>query len=379
MKPRDSDYTIIAEASSVSEASSGIGRYLPTPEHPSVPDKPWHKRATIADVAQMCGCSITTVSHVVNHVSRARVSKVLRERVEEAARQLNYQPSRLGKGLASRKTMMIAFVTDFLRATLYPIELARSEIQFGIQSVLRPTKYDLALVQRHKSASLAQSGGVDGAIMLNALSMDEIQPFIDSAIPLVVMEPTIPMPVPTVGIDEAGTMRLAVEHLIGLGHTGIGCLGLEPAPTGLGSRTRSYQETMARHGLRAITSLLFHQQDDQEPEAKVKSCLEAVRRRSVTAIACMTDGLAFRVASLLRSEGIMIPRDVSVVGIDGSLTSQICVPPLTTVYNPLLERGSRAAEMLLGCIENPRRPVEHITFGVSLIRRESSGPPASGN
>lgn len=358
--------------SNVSDASGG---YVATPDYKAPPDVRSAKPVTIADVAEKCGCSITTVSQVINRVSGARISKALRKRVENIAQELNYQPNRMGRALASRRTMIVALVTDFQRA-VFPIEVAQLEIISGIQAVLRPTEYDLALIHRHKGAAIARSRGVDGVILLSPESMEEVQPFIDSNTALVVLEAAVPMPVATVGIDEAQAVRLAIEHLIGLGHRRIGYFGIESSPSCMGIRSRSYHETMAAHGLEVVQSLLFHLDDLEE---KLESCPEAVRRDSITGIVCMTDGLAVKVMNRLRREGILAPRDVSVVGIDGSVTSQISIPPLTTIYNPLLERSSRAAEMLLGRIEDPRRPVEHITFGVSLIRRESSGPPASGD
>ena len=329
------------------------------------------KPVSIVDVARACKCSITTVSQVMNGVAKARISKQTRDRVQGILRRLNYSPNRMARALASRKTWTVALVSDY--DSQYPIAMAQLEIIAGIQSVLASTHYDLTLVHRHKGAAAARSRGFDGAILLSPRDMEELQPFIDSGIPAIVMEPGFPVPVPSVGIDEAQAVRLQVEHLADLGHRRIGYFGISKSPSSMRLRAEGYRRVMAELGLEPMESLFFH-----EPEAVFQglaSMPEAIRRDGITAVAFMSDSLAIRALSILQTAGLRVPQEVSVVGIDGSLASQVSLPPLTTVYNAVLERSKRAADMLLARMKNADLPVEHITFGVSLVMRSSTAAP----
>lgn len=336
--------------------------------------RPRPGQATIADVAKASKCSITTVSHVMNRVPGARVSDKTRQRVEESSKKLGYRPHRIGRALASRKSMMIGLVVNYSESLCFPLERSHMDITAGIQSVLGNEEYDLVLIHRHKAASWADGRGVDGAILLSITSNDEIEPFIMQGIPVVVMEPNAPMPVPTVGIDEAGAVYQAIDHLTKLGHRKIAFIGHRTHPSCMGLRTIAYHRIMNEHGLEPMNHLLFT--EDPESLSNVLQLLpQTVKTQGITAILGITDGVAVRAMNSLQKAGVAVPDDVSLMGIDGNVTSQVSMPPLTTIYNPLLERGRRAAEMLLDHIRRQNLPTVHVNFATSLVCRESTAPP----
>jgi LacI family transcriptional regulator len=328
---------------------------------------------TIADVARASACSITTVSHVINEVSSARVSADTRKRVRDSIQKLGYRPNRMGRALANRRTMMIGLVADY-EAGDFPLETARMEIISGIQSVLNNSDFDLVLIHPQKAASWARSRGVDGAIVVSPLKLDDVKIFTDSGITVVAMEPATRLPVSTVGADEFYAVRQALEHLIELGHQRIAFIGPVKHPSCMGLRTEAYRQIMREHNLPPMDDLLFSE-DSSNLMPLLDSVPEIVKARRITGILAMTDGLAVRAMNRMRKEGMVAPQDISIIGIDGTLMSNVSIPPLSTVRNPLHERGRRAAEMLLKQIQNPHLPIEHIVFAVSLIRRESTGTP----
>jgi DNA-binding LacI/PurR family transcriptional regulator len=326
----------------------------------------------IADVARASKCSITTVSHVMNRIVHARVSNETRMRVEQAVRELGYQPNRMGRALASSKTMLIGLVTDYGPGD-FPNETSQLEIIAGVQSVLCDAEYDLVLIHRQKSESWARSSGVDGAILLSPRSNADISIFTASGLPIVVMEPSFRVGVSSVGVDEAYAVGQALEHLIELGHRRIAFIGPKSDTSCMGLRTEAYFSIMREHGLEPMNELLFG--DDPSILCQLLDAVpEIVRAEGITGILAMTDGLGIRAMNRLRLASIIAPRDISIIGIDGTVASQISIPPLSTVRNPVQERGERAAHMLMGLIRNPRQPVEHVVFAVSLIRRESTAP-----
>ena len=178
--------------------------------------------------------------------------------------------------------------------------------------------------------------------------------------------------VPMVGSNHRDTGRLAVEHLVGLGHASIGTV------TGLfrrrvtRSRLHGYEDALRAAGLEPSEDLVS--EGDWTPHGgAAATTLLLERSPGLTAIFVHSDMMAIGVLSALWRTGRRVPADVAVVSCDDIPFAEYLTPPLTTVRVPLAETGRQAVELLLRSIAGEPVPERTPLLPVELIVRDSCG------
>ncbi|MGQ4646069.1 substrate-binding domain-containing protein [Lyngbya aestuarii] len=177
----------------------------------------------------------------------------------------------------------------------------------------------------------------------------------------------------SVAIDDYLGARLAVEHLISLGHTRIGYLGV-------GDRSKSNQQRLAGYCL-ALSAVALPQMIDwvainEQDNIRASDVNTGQRMVSklvstgVTGIVCYNDMVAVGALLACHELGISVPQDLSIVGFDGIALSGYVTPPLTTVCQPMLEIGRCAMQMLLDLLAE--KTVEDRVLKPFLVKRSSS-------
>lgn len=217
---------------------------------------------------------------------------------------------------------------------------------------------------------------VDGVIALNVRD--------DEAELEVLGRPDIPVvavgtPVPgrsLVRIDDVATARVATEHLIGLGHTRIAFVGPLPddnaqtlAPR---QRLQGFRETVSDH--RIYFPAHFMIDAGWTALSASRAVIELLQSTDrPTAVMTPSDEVAMGVLHTARRLGLRIPRDLSVIGIDGHVFSEVM--ELTTVRQDLQAQGELAAEMLVQRIRNPTIPAATVTSPTELVLRGTTCSP----
>jgi LacI family transcriptional regulator len=171
--------------------------------------------------------------------------------------------------------------------------------------------------------------------------------------------------------DHAGT-RLAVEHLISLGHSRIVHVGGPEDVSSTVNRLETFEKTLEAHGLTGGHGLADRQ--IEEEGHKVTSALLATYP-DATAVVAANDRLALGAIDAIRDTGRACPDDVSVVGFNDMPYSDRFSPPLTTVRISQYRLGSLAARLLLETIADPARPAQTQMVEPELIVRGSTAPP----
>lgn len=334
------------------------------------------RSARIFEVARSAGVSIATVSRVAN--GTARVRPRTEARVRAAMVRLGYRPHLLARGLAARRSQTIGLlITDILdpyfaeivRGAQESAESAGYVVLLGDASVHTATG-DL-LVKRLLERR------VDGLIVASSRTTDDYARQLRSEdIPAVCINGPLGQFPHAVQIDQRAGVRLALDHLAGLGHRRIAHL---TGPTGVPTRAERLAEfRSALRDLRlsydpalvvtGITSI---------DESRAATSRLLAMPDPPTAIFAYNDRWAIGAYQAIRSAGLRIGADVSVVGFDDIVMTEWVEPALTTVGQPRIEMGRIAVELLLGVLAGePAR--ELVTVEPRLVVRGSTARVRAG-
>jgi len=341
---------------------------------------------TIHDVARRAGCSIASVSRVLN--GSAATSPALEARVRTAIAELHYHPSALGRGLKTKVTRTIgllvpSFTNPVFAASLAGVEQAARAM--GHDIVLAASDYDPRREPEAVAALIARD--VEGLILTVADAA--ASPLLDTldrdGPPYVLLYNELSGPGrAAVSVDNAAATAELVNRLIALGHRRIAFVA---GRFGASDRSRlrylGYCRALLAAGLEPlpVTEVEFLGDEAAFDQGLADLLRHAPRP---TAFACSNDLLAIAVMAALRRAGLSVPEDASVTGFDGIAIGRQIMPGLATIEQPTHEMGRAALDFLFEIREGRAVPATRRlphTFrpGASLDRApaEAAGPPAA--
>ncbi|HXW55444.1 MAG TPA: LacI family DNA-binding transcriptional regulator [Candidatus Cybelea sp.] len=332
---------------------------------------------TLKIVAKSVGLTAGTVSAVLNDSPAARsVPEHTKNRILEAARELNYKPNYLARALRVKRTYTIGVIASEIG------DPYGSTVISGIEDYLRRHNYFfLIVVHRHERrifeshSQLLLERGVEGFITID-MSIPQPLP-----LPAVAVAGHQPLEgVTNINLDHRTAALLALQHLMELGHRDIAFMKGPAASSDAEDRWKSIVDVAGELGL-AIQPELTVQLDDptglaaRAPEYSYPFAKELLRRnRRFTALFAYNDNSAIAAMRVIQDAGLRIPEEVSVVGFDDIQAAAYTSPTLTTVRQPLAKMGEIAARTLLERIEERGEYVPEIAIEPELVRRESTAP-----
>jgi DNA-binding LacI/PurR family transcriptional regulator len=299
---------------------------------------------------------VATVSRALRGLPN--VSRDTRTRVLTAADELGYAASPLASGLATGRMRAVGVVLPYVGGWFF------AEVVRGIEQALRRHGYDLVLhvlADEHRRreffASLPVRRRVD-AILVVALELDDAEAEVLRSLGL----PLAWVGEPVEGghgelVDDVAAARVAVEHLLGLGHRRIASVGGDTRTSGSARRrAEGYRQALTAAGL--TPEPRWELDGGFTPEGARAAVLDLMRAAGErpTALFCHSDEMAFGALGAVRELGLHCPRDVSVVGLDGHELAGTF--GLTTVAQPVLELGEQAARWLVAHLADADSPEE---------------------
>ncbi|WP_149181969.1 LacI family DNA-binding transcriptional regulator [Streptomyces sp. TRM49041] len=335
---------------------------------------------SITDVAKASGVSASTVSRALR--GQPGVSEEVRAKIVHIAASLGYTASRNASGLASRRTLTVGVLTPFVGRWFF------GRVIESVEKKLSASGYDLLLYnvgsaearERFFTAMPARKR-VDALLSLLVLTEDEATSLRSLGVPLVSVVGGPRPGFATVGINDRAGARMAVRHLVNLGHRRIALIGTGPtAPmhwTTPIERRRAYMETLEEAGIP------FDPELEVDGEYTVAGGERAMIRlltavRPPTAVFAQSDEMAMGALRALRRLGLRVPEDMSLVGFDDHELAEVV--GLTTVAQPVAAQGAAAARILLDRISNPDADEpEFVELPVELVARETTGPLPSSS
>jgi DNA-binding LacI/PurR family transcriptional regulator len=343
---------------------------------------------TLATIARAMGVSRTTVSNAYNRPDQ--LSAELRARVLETAKRLGYHgPDPVARTLRRGRTGSIGIVFD--EALTYAFtDPAQVEFLQGVAGVCELQDSGLLLVPgalRASGHTVIGMALVDGFVIHSLAGGDpRIEAVEERGLPFVIVEGPPHPTAPSVGIDNRGGATAIIRHLLGLGHRRFGIISLPLSPGGpegpaSGSLQESarydvtrdrligYREALEAAGI-SWNGVPVDTRINRFRSGGLAAAAMLDRKEPPTAIVAMSDELALGALAAAAERGMDVPRDLSVVGFDDAPSARRGRPALTTVRQPLAEKGAAAARLLLGSGSSP----EHVVLATEPIVRDSSGP-----
>jgi LacI family transcriptional regulator len=337
-------------------------------------------KVTSKQVAERAGVSQTTVSFVLNRANNSSISEDTRQRVLQAARELNYVPDMTARALARGRSNNIALVISQPHPQIF-IDEYIPNLLTGLNQIIQPQGFRIIVEVIENNAAFADlilSKEVAGLVLnLRDPSDEELQSMVDfthEGVPIVSTEDWHPE-IHTVTVDVRAGVRQGVSHLIGLGHRRIACISY--APSGPGHRHEekridAYRQTLLDAGIQPEHDWLQHGAYDPETGYAAMQILLDLKPPP-SALFAMNDVMAFGAMAAIRNRGLSVPDGVAVVGYDGIRLAAFANPPLTTVQAPDIERGRRAGEMLIELMSGKKPRESQVKLATQLIVRESCG------
>jgi LacI family transcriptional regulator len=326
------------------------------------------KNITIQDIADQANVSISTVSRVLNRT--APVAEKTRQRVLSIISELGYKPNLFAQGLAGGQSKTIGVLTQLIGSPFYDVILR------GILKGIEDSDYSPLFADGSWNAdkdlialNMFIQRQVDGLILLNGHSPEDLLVEIAKEIPMIIVGRHIPdLKEQCLPFDDFEAAYKATQYLIEAGHRRIahitGLLNHQDAV----ERRDGYLKALKEAGIKPNPDLII-EGDFTEPSGVMAVEMLLMHSHIFSAIFTANDQMAYGARLALYRRGLRVPEDVSIVGFDDQAPSAYMLPPLTSIRRPPLEIGEAAGKALLNLMQG--KPVALPKFQSTLMIRES--------
>lgn len=324
---------------------------------------------TLYDVSRLSGVSSATVSRVFS--GSARVSDRIRQRVQDAARTLAYEPSHAARSLARRRTNTLGAIFPEIASGFYADVLA------GIDEVAAESGFDVlaAFVGRRRSRPelvkrLLRQGRVDALLLLNLDNTLDLKPESIDHLPIVLIDREINgSKLPALGMDNVGGAEAMIEHLFEQGHRRIAVLSGPAGNYDSEQRLLGCRLALNRLGVSLDERLLWSGGFTMTSGVEAAQDFLKSRLPLPDAVFCLNDAMAIGMMNEFQRAGISVPGDLAMAGYDN--VEAAAHLSLTSVACPMRLMGQVAARWAVELVTRNERPVGH-RLGVRLVVRNST-------
>lgn len=331
----------------------------------------------IKDVARLAGVSTATVSHVIN--STRFVTDETRRKVLDAIEQLNYSPNVHARNLASGRSSTIGLIISDVANPFFP-ELVKSiqerAIGHGYDVILSNTNYDPKRTATSVQRLIEQQvSGV--AVMTSEMDFDLIERLRAKKVAVVFLDLGEVGPhTSNIVVNYEKGIREGVEHLLALGHRRIAYISGPSHLKSAARRKAAFAKIMKKYQSSLHTTPLIFEGDFRTTGGQ-RAAVEILRLTPrPTAILSGNDLMAIGALRELKSAGLRVPQDISVIGFDDISFTVLADPQLTTILIPRAEIGASAVEALIHMIKAPDSMGQEFKVSTQLVVRESTGAAA---
>jgi LacI family transcriptional regulator len=332
-------------------------------------------QATLQRIAELVGVSVTTVSRVLSgQASRYRISNKTEAAVRDKAREFNFVPNQLARGLRLKKTMTIGLVIPDISNPFFSgiaRQVALGARRHGYSVILCDSQDQVEL--ESQSIDLLRSHHVDGIVLCPVgTASDHLAGLSQGRFPLVLVDRYFPdLPIPYVASDNLAGAREATAHLIEHGHRRIACLQGLPGTAPNELRLRGYREALSQYRLAADDALIVGD-SFSEQSGYIETKLLLKTRCDVTALLAFSNLIALGAIRALAEEKRRVPEDISLISFDDQPYAAYLATPITTVTQPYSEMGDVAVKLLFDQINSSQREASGgIHLPTSLVVRKS--------
>ena len=305
---------------------------------------------TIRDVAREAKVSITAASFALNGTGESKVSPHTRQRILEVAERLNYRKNAFGIALRKNRSNLIGVVFPTVNHGAISIYLQ------GMEEELTLYGYGMLLYSYNSEKDLEQKFNymldkrVDGILIFPESPRNtayyELYKKVSSQIPMVAFSGAYQTQLPKVLVDPEAISQLATEYILEHGHRKI-AIACEPDSLLLAS----YRATLERHQIPFYEEYNFHDFSADFSSKQLFDWIAAFpEKQRPTALICPGDLIACGVLSVAQKHNWKLPRQLSVMGVDGLPISKLFLPELTSIHQPHYEQARSGIQLLIELI-----------------------------
>jgi LacI family transcriptional regulator len=333
---------------------------------------------TLEDIARIAGVSKSTVSRVMN--DDPNVGKRTRERVLQVAREHNYVPNHAAQALVRKRSQVIGVVIPGTAHIFFGDNSYFPMLLQGIANSTNTLDYSMLLWlghnhrdREHFSRRILQNRMTDGLIIASMLDDDPLFDRMIESIPFIVM---VECPlrhldrVSYVTIDNVASGRMATEHLISLGYQRIAHITGNLLISDGQDRLQGYRQALESAGLPYDPDLVYH--GDFTYNTGYNG-MEALLPKQPDAIFVASDNSAHGAIQAIEDAGLRVPDDIAIVGFDDLDVATKINPNLTTVQQPIQDKGEAAVKLLVDLITGSVTGPQRIILPTRLVIRDSCG------
>lgn len=335
--------------------------------------------ATMKEVADYAGVSVATVSRVMNNTGY--VSEDLRERVQRAIGELNYQPSALARSLRRQITQTVGLLIPQLDQPFF------STLAFSIEQTLFAQGYHTLICSAEENADkedayidMLLSRRVDGVILVpTGHSEQNIKHLVEQNVPVVLVDRNLPR---LTNINRVMSNNYqgaydAMQHLIQLGHRNIAVISASPHSGAMVQRIRGAKQALLDANMPLPSNMLNTASNEQIKDSLYRAGYLMAQEMldsapQISAIFALTDVMAVGAIHAAAERGKKLPEDLSILGFDNIDLAAYSMPELTTVAQPVAQMGAAASEILMRHMQREENSVESVLLETTLIVRKST-------
>lgn len=334
------------------------------------------REATIRDIALKLNISVSTVSRAIRNMPE--VKKETRKLVLEMAKALDYEPNKIAQGLRIKKTNTIGVIVPAVTLHFF------SSIISGIQETANKLGYNVMFCQSNESFETEKSNihtllssRVDGLLISlsrETNTVDHLQGMLKKNIPLVLFDRVFDdIQTSKVMVDDYEGAFNAVEYLLKTGCRRVAYLGGPKNMRISNHRLAGYKDALKKNKILSDPDLISYcEHMEEDAEFETRRMLEL--KVPPDAIFCFNDPVAIKSMGVIKSKGLSIPDDISVMGFTNEPIAALIEPSLTTVSQPSYDMGKAATKLIIDQIES-KEPLEKEELKIlktALIIRNST-------
>ncbi len=328
-------------------------------------------RVSIADVAREAGVSRQTVSRALN--GKGEISAATLRRVQEVIERLDYRPSSIARGLATRHTRTIGLIVPDIANPFF------ADISRGADDAAHEAGYSLLLCNTGEDPGreadllrIMEQRAVDGVVLCSPrLPEQDLADLVKQHEAVVLINGRLPG-ISNVCIADAEGAALAVQHLRGGGRRHVGLLAASQVVHSSRERVRGYSEALVAAG-ETPDGTLTQRCDSPDIDGGYRAAVSLLHTRpDVDGLLCYNDLVAIGALRACAELGRRVPDDVAVVGADDIFLAELVTPALTTLRIDRPAVGAMAIRMLLEQLRGAADGCGVLAFQPELVVRASA-------
>jgi LacI family transcriptional regulator len=325
---------------------------------------------TIYQVAQLAGVSIATVSRALR--GSELVAPATRERIEQAARELHFMPSRSARSLAEGRQAANGIVFPDLSGPYY------AEVVLGYEEAAAELGRSVLILATHRRANADElvrdlASRVDGMVIMGRTVSDDVaREIAASGVPVVLLARPAVDNLDAIGAENTRPAHDLTNHLLQHGHRRFAFLGDPASSPDVERRWLGLREALAWAGRAAPQAPVRCALDEDAGHAAARTVLGRGRAKP-DVLVCANDEIALGAMAAVEELGVVVPGDLAITGWDDIMAARHVRPALTTLRQPMRELGAMAARTLDLRLTDPGAPATRALLPTKLVVRASCG------